>query len=105
MQRPTDPAAPGAAELAAAEMRGQLALRAYFNRQIGLQKLLAEATGLHQASLCRMSKHKAAISFEDAVLIDIATKGELRAEDLCPSRADLLTRLLLQRAVDAGKAA
>lgn len=105
MTRTTRQAPPKAPELIAAEARGQAALRAYFDRKIGLQSLLAEATGLHNSSLCRMSRQQAAISFEDAVLIDIATKGELRAEDLCPSRADLLARLLLQRAVDAGKAA
>lgn len=105
MPRIASLAPPKAPALIEAEARGQAALRAYFDRRIGLQKLLAEATGLHQSALCRMSKQETPIAFEDAVLIEIATEGELRTEQLCPSRADLLVRFLLQRAVAAGKAA
>lgn len=87
------------ADLIAAERAGQDMLYGYCRAKAGRQMELCRATDLLPAVVSRMSNYLTPISFEAAVLFDVATKGELPAEALCPSRADLIARFFLTRAV------
>lgn len=78
------------AELIQAEREGQEALRLFFRRDIGVQAAIARTTGIHAPVLSRMGSGRSPISVEHAMLISVATNGELTASKLCPSRADLL---------------
>jgi DNA-binding transcriptional regulator YdaS (Cro superfamily) len=93
---------PKSAELLAAEKAGQEALNEYCRRELGIQAELRRNTGIFASDLSRMCRGRKAISFENAVLLDLATNGELPAEVLCPSRAKLIQRLFLTRAARVG---
>lgn len=86
-------------EQEAAQEAGQKALRNYFHGQIGRQKDVAISSGLYASMLSRMACGHAPINLEAAIALEVATKGELRAEVLCPSRADVLGRFISQRKV------
>lgn len=81
----------------AAEERGRLALVTWCGRKRGRQAVLCRLTGIDKGAMSKMCHGEYAIGFELAVILDIATCGELRAETLCPSRAHLLDGLLRQR--------
>lgn len=86
-----------APELEQAEREGQDLLHGYCRAQAKNQKALSDATGMLPATVSRMANYHARITFEAAVLIDVATAGQLPAERLCPSRAHLLEQFLQQR--------
>lgn len=94
--RPIKPAA-----LVQAEQHASEALYNYFRGGHGVQARISRETGIEAPALSKMGKG-APISFEHAILLDVATGSQLRAEMLCPSRADLLSRFMLTRAVAVG---
>lgn len=102
MPRYITPKPPKPAELVKAEEEACAALREFFSRDLGLQAQMARDTGVSPAILSRMGKGRQCISIEHAMLIELASRGELRAEQLCPARADILGRFLLQRAASLG---
>lgn len=81
-------------ELIAAEAAGNEALRRYCRERQGRATELARKSGLLISVLSKMANKGRHINLEAAALIEVATDGELRAETLCPSRADTLQRLL-----------
>lgn len=82
-------------EQLAAEQAGKAALYNYCRGGIGRQKELAEETGILASILSRLALDpNKPINLEHAVLIDVATNGELPAEVLCPARADVLAKLI-----------
>lgn len=105
MPRYITPPPPKSPELIEAEEAAAYALSAYFSRGFGVQAKLSRDTGIEPSTLSKMGKGTGPISLEQAILIDVATDGELRAEFLCPSRADLLARFVLHRAATVAKAA
>lgn len=84
-----------------AEREGQAALHEYFQSRVGRQKAIAEATGIEASILSRMARGHARISLEYSIALEMASKGALRAEMLCPSRADVLKRFISQRTASA----
>lgn len=102
MPRHITPPSPKSPELLQAEQDAAKALAAYFRRDFGIQAQMARETGLGAAALSKMSKLRGPISMEQAILMDLASNGELSAEMLCPARADVIGRFLLSR---AGKSA
>lgn len=81
-------------EQIAAQEAGQKALRDYFHGEIGRQKDVANASGLYASMLSRMACGHTPINLETAIALEVATKGELRAEVLCPLRAEVLNRFV-----------
>lgn len=77
-----------------AERVGQAVLHEYFQSRIGRQKATAEATGIEASLLSRMARGHMPISLEYSIALEVASKGALRAEVLCPSRADVLNRFM-----------
>jgi DNA-binding transcriptional regulator YdaS (Cro superfamily) len=79
--------------LIAAEHEGKQKLFAYFRGGIGRQTETANKTGLFPSQLSRMARdERVPISMEAAILIEVASHGELQAEVLCPSKAEVLAR-------------
>jgi hypothetical protein len=85
-----------------AEEAARDALRKYC-RGYGRQSELCRATGIHEATMSRMKSGKgckggtSTINLEHAIAIEIASKGKLRAEILCPEKAHLLEAMFRQR--------
>jgi DNA-binding transcriptional regulator YdaS (Cro superfamily) len=86
-------------ELVAAEEAGRMALRTYCRAEPGRAANIARYTGLLPAVLSRMANKDTHINLEAAVMIDVATDGAVRAEVLCPGRAELLGQFLRMREV------
>lgn len=84
-----------------AERAGQAALHEYFQSRIGRQKATSEATGIEASLLSRMARGHMPVSLEYAIALEVASKGALRVEVLCPSRADVLKRFISQRTTAA----
>lgn len=85
-------------EITAMEAAGKALLRDYCQAKRGRALQLAAASGLAAPHLSRMMNiESTAISLEAAMLIDTATSGELPAEALCPSRAQLLENFVTSR--------
>lgn len=97
MQR-KDPMLPKSDELLQAEQDAANALDAYFHSGYGLQAMISRETGLAPPILSRMAKGRQPIPLEQAILIELASNGELRVETLCPSCAPLLVQFMLARA-------
>lgn len=76
--------------LVEAEERGRLALVAWCGKSRGRQAVLCRLTGIDKGAMSKMHGGEYAISLEIALILEVATCGELRAEVLCPSRAHLL---------------
>ena len=87
-------------ELIEQEEAGRALLNAYCRAKQGNQAKLSRKTDMLPAALSNMSNGKSDINIEAALRIDVATEGELPAEKLCPSRADLLGQFLKMRAAD-----
>jgi DNA-binding transcriptional regulator YdaS (Cro superfamily) len=102
MPRYITPVPPKPESLLRAEAEASTALREFFSTDFGIQAKLARDTGIAPATLCKISKNQQAPSIEQAMLIEIASQGTLRVEQLCPARADVLSRFLLQRAASLG---
>lgn len=85
-------------ELIEAEQAGHAMLNAHCRAKQGNQAYLSRATDLLPTTLSNMCHGKTAINLEAAILIEVASGGALPAEKLCPSRAELLTQLMQQRA-------
>jgi DNA-binding transcriptional regulator YdaS (Cro superfamily) len=102
MPRYITPPPPKSQELQQAEQDAAKALAAYFRRDFGIQAQMARDTGLGAAVLSKMSKMRGPISMEQAILMDLASNGELAAEMLCPSRAKVISQFLLTRAAKLG---
>lgn len=82
-----------------AEKKAQQILRDYFWQHRSEQKRIAQETGIKQPFLSRLAnKEGQTIALETAMLIEIATNGELRAEALCPARAEVIKKFLNSRA-------
>ena len=81
-----------------AEAEGCAVLRKYLKAEMGRQAALARVTGICPPSLTNMSKGGQIIGLDHAVVLEVATAGELRAEVLCPSRAKMLADFLALRA-------
>jgi DNA-binding transcriptional regulator YdaS (Cro superfamily) len=65
----------------------------------GRQAELARISGLLPGTLSNMANHPThGINLEAAMILEVATSGELPAEALCPSGAKLLERFFLTRA-------
>jgi DNA-binding transcriptional regulator YdaS (Cro superfamily) len=88
-------------EQLAAERAGREALHEYFQTRIGRQKATAETTGIEASILSRMARGHMPISLEYSIVLEVASKGALRAEVLCPSRADVLNRFMNGRRENA----
>ena len=87
------------------EMAGKEALYLYFRKYHGRQAELARATGIKTAVLSKMAGEPPyIITLDAAMLIELATKGELRADVLCPSRAGLMANWLAARAQELAQA-
>lgn len=85
-------------ELVEAEDAARKTLFEYFLKQHGRQKQMALATGIPQPLLSRMAKNpKASIALEAAIAIEVASGGELKAEKLCPARAELVEQFMAGR--------
>lgn len=86
-------------ELVQAEAAGKQLLYNFCRAKHGNQSLLIRTTGLLGPTVSRMAnKPEAPINLEAALLMDVATNGELPVEKLCPGRADLIAQFLQQRA-------
>jgi DNA-binding transcriptional regulator YdaS (Cro superfamily) len=95
MARLVTPQSEKPADLVQAEQAANAALRTYFRRDVGVQASVARATGIKPPVLSRMSNQPGyPISLEQAILIEVATNGELQAPALCPSRATLLAQFM-----------
>lgn len=95
MARNTDSNKP--AELLAAEHEGQEMLLEFFRGGFRRLRDLHERTGVAEATLSRMARNKHPISMEVAILIEVATEGELPAEKLCPSMAGVMAQFRANR--------
>jgi hypothetical protein len=84
-------------EQVAAERAAQAILHEYFQSRIGRQKATAEASGIEASILSRMARGHMPISLEYSIALEVASNGALRAEVLCPSRADVLNRFMNRR--------
>lgn len=80
-------------ELQQAEQAAAEALHNYFYRGLGVQARMARATGINPSALSKMG-YGGPISLEQAMLIEVASNGELSAAMLCPSRAELIEKFL-----------
>lgn len=99
MQRYIHPSAPKSDEILQAEKAAAEALNAYFDSGYGVQAMMVRDTGIPAPVLTKMRKPgNYPISLEHAMLMEMASNGELTAELLCPARAELLARFLNTRA-------
>jgi DNA-binding transcriptional regulator YdaS (Cro superfamily) len=81
-----------------AEKKAQKMLYAYMRQRHGIQQELARETGIKASFLSRLAnRDNQVIAMETAILIELASKGELKAELLCPARADVIKRFLAAR--------
>lgn len=81
----------------AADERGRLVLVTWCGKKRGRQALLCRKTGIDKGAMSKMCKGEYAIGLEVALIIDVATRGDLPAETLCPSRAHLLAAMMRMR--------
>lgn len=88
-------------ELATAERKGQDLLHSHCRQRVGNAKDLVDNTGLHASVISRMSNYTTPINLEAAMLLDVASNGQLPADVLCPSRADLIQRFIASRTLAA----
>lgn len=72
-------------------------LHKYFRAGVGRQRQTAKDSGIFASMLSNMAHGRSPITLEAAIALELATKGELRAEVLCPVRADVLQRFVSQR--------
>lgn len=85
-------------ELIEAEKVGKKKFNTYCRAKQGNIAQLSKDTGLAQGTISTMSTGPTAISLESAIKIEVATRGELRADELCPSRAEWIAQFLALRA-------
>jgi len=84
-----------------AEQAGKNALYRFYREYHGCQAQLSRDTGLSVPMLTKMARYpEYFITMEAAMLVEVASKGALRAEVLCPSRADLIGQFLALRATE-----
>lgn len=89
---------PKSAEELEAEQAGKAALRDYFAKTRGRQAEVSRKTRIFPPILCKMAtKPDYTINLEYALLIEVATDGAIRADQLCPSRAGLLSDVVRLR--------
>jgi DNA-binding transcriptional regulator YdaS (Cro superfamily) len=79
-------------KLVRAEAAGQAKLHEYCRAKHGNQAAIVRKTGIYPATLSRMANGLIPIPLEAAILIAVATDGALTAEQLCPSKAELLAQ-------------
>lgn len=72
----------------------QVILHSYFRGGIGRQKDASAASGILASTLSSMAHGRVPITLEAAVLLDVATESAVRAQDLCPARADVLDKFV-----------
>lgn len=81
-----------------AEQKAREKLMSYFRREFGLQAEMARKTGIKASFLSRLANRaEHSIPLETAILMELATNGELKAEVMCPSRADMLKQFIAGR--------
>lgn len=81
-----------------AEQEAQKMLYAHLRKYHGVQRDLSARTGIQATFLSKLAnKPGQVIALETAILIELGTDGELRAEDLCPARADVIAQFLQAR--------
>jgi hypothetical protein len=84
------------------EQIGKTALYRYFREYHGCQAKMSRDTGIHVGVLSKMASYpEYVITLDAAMMIEVATNGELRADVLCPSRADTLAQFLVIRTREA----
>lgn len=98
MQRYVHPCAPKSDEVLQLEKVAAAALDTYFNSGYGVQAMVARDTGIPAPMLTKMRKGTYPVGLEQALLLEMASGGELQAGMLCPSRADLIEYFLQLRA-------
>lgn len=81
-----------------AEQAGRQALRSWLKAETGRQARICHVSGILPAVMSRMANKTTHINLEAAILIEVATDGEVPAEVLCPSRAEVLKTMMRQRA-------
>lgn len=85
-------------QLIKAQQRARDILRGYFRSDHGVQAQLARDTGIQASFLSSMAHDDdRPVSLENAILMDVATKGALKAEVLCPARADKIKQFIASR--------
>lgn len=85
-------------EMTETDMQGKEILRRYLRDRQGRQATVARRSGISTPVLSKMANQADyRLNFEAAVLIEVATDGELKADQLCPARADALAGLLRVR--------
>jgi DNA-binding transcriptional regulator YdaS (Cro superfamily) len=89
-------------ELVERERAGKAKFNSYCRAKQGNQAILARDTGLSQTTISGISTGPTAITLESAIRFEVATKGDLRADDLCPSCDGLIEQFLQLRAAKAG---
>lgn len=100
----TNSRAPKTPEVESKEREGKLVLRAYLRAEPGRQMDMSQRTGILQSVLSKMANQESyALNLDSAVLIEVATEGAIRAEVLCPTRAEVLGQFLQLR--EAGREA
>lgn len=76
-------------ELLAAEKAAADLLQAFNRAARGNAAMLARTTGIKPSDISKLAAQKSprAFSMEQAILLDLATDGALKAEKLCPAQA------------------
>lgn len=88
-----------------AEQEGKRALHRYVREFHGRQAQLSRATGLHTVVLSKMANQpEYIITLDAAMMMEVATEGELRADVLCPSRAELMEQFVALRSRELAEA-
>lgn len=81
-----------------ADMAGKEALRAYLDRERGNYVRMARDTGISIAVISKMvNRPTYIITLDAALLMELATQGELTVDVLCPSRAELVSDIFFLR--------
>lgn len=82
-----------------AEKKAQTMLYQYLRQRHGIQREVSKKSGIVAPMLSRLANREGqVIALEAAMRIEVATNGDLKAEQLCPSGADILKQFLELRA-------
>lgn len=80
------------------EKAGRQALRSWLKEETGRQARICKSSGILPAVMSHMANKETHINLEAAILIEVASEGALKAEVLCPSRAEVLKTMMRLRA-------
>lgn len=80
------------------ELAGKAAMRAYLDRTRGNYTRMARDTGISLAVISKMvNRPDYIITLDAALMMELATDGELTVDVLCPSRAELVSDVFFLR--------